>query len=317
MKTKDGQILICHQSTPPPPLPFSMQTCQAKTCGKQSQHVGETASGPRSVCSATCLINLMSEMNIDSEAGDDLARLMIKPKFTIAFDFDLTLTNQHSCTGKDSPFVAKDMSEHVDAAALGELFLWLRNSGRLNWIISFGNVNTIRETMSASGLGDFFRVPVGDVPATVREHRMYDRMVKDGHFWRILTPSVMFETMDCVKPRNFDDVYKVSFMNTAITITNMFLSEKENVLVAPREFMLIDDTEENVTQCTRKGFSGLAINPRNQLVNSLDFTKANEKKETGDLNWLQLLFDRVELVEKEESLWGTDTKEKWNYYKIK
>lgn len=297
-----------------------MQTCQAKNCGKESQHVGETLSGPRSVCSPKCLISLMRDMQIDSEAGDDLARRVAQPVFTIAFDFDMTLTNRHSCMGNPLaglPANAKDMSDHVDAASLGELFLWLRKSGRLNWIISFGNVETIRLTMAASGLGDFFRVPVSQVPASVREHRLYDRMVKGGYFWRILTPSVLLDKPDCTQPQGWDDTYKISFMNTALTITNMFLSDKNKDLVAPREFMLIDDTEENVSQCARKGFAGLAINKTKQLVNSLNFTKANEDLDAKDQDWLKLLFDDVELVEKETTLWGTDSKEKWTYYKIK
>jgi len=253
-------------------------------------------------------------MKIDSDAGDDLARRVAQPKFTIAFDFDLTLTNKHSCMSPASAFLPRDMSDHVDAEALGELFLWLRNSGRLNWIISFGHIDTIRQTMASSGLGDFFRVPVTDVPNSVREHRLYMRMVKDGYFWRVLTPSVLLLEPDCTKPKLWDDVYKVSFMNMALTITNMFLSEENKDLLAPREFMLIDDTEQNVSQCARKGFTGMAINPRNQLVNSLDFAKAKDAK---DQDWLKLLFDRVELVEKEVDLWDSDTKEKWTYYKIK
>lgn len=278
--------------------------------------MGETMSGPRPVCSDKCLLKLMNDMKIESEVGDDLARRVAQPKFTIAFDFDLTLTSKHSCASNPlrAGLVPVDMSEHVDADALGELFMWLRNSGRLNWIISFGNVNTIRQTMDASGLGDFFRVAVADVPASVRQHKLYDSMVKDDHFWRILTPSVLLDEQDCVKPGSLEDMYKISFMNMALVITNMFLSEKNKDLVAPREFMLIDDTEENASQCARKGFAGMAINPRNHLVNSLDFAKAKDAK---DQDWLKLLFDRVEMVEKEADLWGSDAKEKWTYYKIK
>lgn len=295
-----------------------MQKCQSLNCDKLASRVGETRSGPKHVCSAKCLVDVMRDMKIDGEAGDELAKRIVQPKTTIAFDFDMTMTAEHSCMGKKFNTVV-DMSDFVNSAALGELLLWMKETNRLNWIISFGNIGTIRLTMAASGLADFFRVPVAQVPSTIREHKLYERMVENGYFWRVLTPSVLLGLQDCVRPdRNFYDLYKISFMNMALNMTNAFLSSENKEQLNPRELMLIDDTEENVNQCARAGYSGLAINSRKQLSGSLAFADAADKKKKSgsDEDWLQTLFKDAKLVEKVGDSWGNAPPDKWNYYKI-
>lgn len=241
---------------------------------------------------------------------------LINTKLTIAFDFDKTLTSLHSVI-KDDPVggAVRDMSRYIDQTKLSILLTSLQTSG-LNWIISFANIETIRCSLESSKIADFFRTKTESVPDTIRSHQLYSKMTTEsGYFWRILTPSVLLNKPDSARPKDWNDLYKVTFMNMALSITNLFRDAQEKEQISPKDLLLIDDTEDNVNQCSRNGFMGLAISQDKQLCGSLCFDQAKEK-ETGGYEWLSVLFQNATLIKKEAELWSTNQVEVWSYYKI-
>ncbi len=284
------------------------EQCENPDCTHAAKY--STGTAPHYVCSEACVI----AANIGSDAGDKLAREISNPSFTVAFDFDLTITGRHSCLGstQEEKSQKRDMSSYIHSEQLDVFLKWLAQTNRMNWIISFGSVETIRLSLMKAGIADHFRVKEEEVPPIVRAHVLFPRLSDRDYFWRILTPSVMFGIKDCTQPGGEMDKHKVSFMNTALTITNLFL--ESTALLSPKDFLLIDDSEANVSAVTKKGYSGLAISGTKTLVGSLDFEGA--KGQQGP-NWLRVLFDHVYVVRKEDILWGLGrVKEEWNYYKI-
>lgn len=234
----------------------------------------------------------------------------LKARAIVCFDFDMTLTGQHSVQG-DQP---RDMSASMQVDDLRRLFDHLVSIDVEMWIASFADVRTIRKTLVAAGLAGYFAVSASkDVPESIRGQGLFPRAVTDDgdRFWRVLTPSVLLCEPDRTLLEGELNRRKVTMLAKALEISNA--SRKADAQLSSGSVVLVDDDEENVSVCARNGYVGLGVDKRYQLINSLEPVSTDS---LDAVQALQQLFNRTIVVKKRAQDKTLGGEQAWSYYKL-
>jgi len=230
---------------------------------------------------------------IGSAEGDILAKSLVSNIRALLLDFDRTFISDHSCGG------GRTHPTDYNGAVSLHVVKFVREcarGGRVMWIVSNGNMDTIRLTLTSSGVREFFTVSADRIPLEKRA-MFYEMIDGNGLFWRVLTPRCF------ANPARPGTAYpdcsvlnKVDMMRRAATVmdTVSFDGSGSTTPINPSEMLLIDDDPRNVIAVAQAGYQGLQISPRDSLAHALVWPDMPGDPVSDREAWLRKVFDRVE-----------------------